>query len=118
MLGDWDRKARMSDSDGEGIESFLEEINHAINQLSNNPKCEEFQRRVCLATRAAYTEFYTMSVIESKFDSKTIKMLCDSIENAVRVLPEGKYRTSVSNRANELQKFVEAAMHSPTDTAV
>ena len=99
------------------LNELLNKLRIAIERLHEKPNSEEFQSEVCLATRAAYTQFHLVGVIDGINDAAK-ESLRELLTSALHSLPIGDYSRSVSDRIEDFEKFCqqESATDEPVTT--
>ena len=100
-----DAKKGLPDDDRKELYAILESLEPGIRDCESDPFSEANQVSVCLLTRSAYTEFYSLSVFRDEIDSKLSNDLLDRFRQVVKMLPEGEYRHSIKNRTVECEEF-------------
>lgn len=101
------------------LEPVFAELESAVRDLRTDPDSDEAQCNVCLLTRSAYTDFYSVSVLQSEIDEWASKRLEALFTEALGALPEGKYRESVNGRLKDFEAFrMDIKDREPDDTAI
>lgn len=89
------------------LEPAFAELAAALQELRATPGSEESQCNVCLLTRSAFTDFYSVSVLQGKADEWAVHRLNQLFSDALNVLPSGKYQESVERRYRDFDAFCD-----------
>lgn len=102
------------------LDPIFDQLRTAVEALSKSPETEELQSQVCLLSRSAYTDFFSLSVLQGELDSWAVERLGKLLHDAIRHLQfGGKYRDSVSDRQDDFDAFCnDMANRNQWDTAV
>lgn len=111
---------RMAVNDREGLDGILDSLREATERFEQNPESEDLQCEVCLLTRSAYTEFFSVSEWTSTIDEGASRTLRDLFGRILAKLSrEGDYFKSVKNRSGEFERFCrELPLRDTADTGV
>lgn len=112
--------SRMSGNDHDALDEILDSLRIATESFELNPSSEELQCEVCLLTRSAYTEFYSISEWSNAIDeesSRTLRGLFGRILG--KLSKSGPYFDSVDKRFQEFESYCrELPLRDTSDTAV
>jgi len=106
--------------DGKDLQGLLDELCAKVMILKDSPQEDGAQCDVCLLTRSAYTEFYSVCQLAGSVDTETAERITSLFETILSVLPpNSKYYGSVRDRFHEFQSCCEEiASRDELDTTV
>src|SRR4051812_31498682 len=90
------------------LKTVLQEFDAALLELKKDVRSPDLQCNVCLNSRSAFTEFYSVSELNGQIDSEAFDTLRELFNRALELLPvESSYRTSVSDRADQFEEYCD-----------
>lgn len=110
----------MSSDDREELEKLLSGLADAASKFESAPDNEDQQCSICLLTRAAYTEFYSLSELRGEIDEDAAGAMKILFGRILDHLPEGgRYYNSVKRRSEEFDAYcLDLAARDECDTEV
>jgi hypothetical protein len=101
------------------LAEVLNELQRAIDALRKDPQSRERQIDVCLRSRSAYSDFYSITVLAHAVDPDSRCRLQDLFASALAIPWQGRYRDSVEDRAEDFKRFCDDVNErDPQDTSV
>ena len=94
----------------EQIESTMAELRKTLElaaRMTDGPPDEQresLEADICLASRSAYFDFYTWSVLHDEIDAPAEAELDQLFQNALAVMQPGKFKVSVQSRYDEFKE--------------
>ena len=90
----------------EELTPIYQELEAALTELRSDPTSDERQVNVCLLSRSAFTDFYSLSVLKHEINGWAKGELERMFQEALALLPpQSPYHGSVKERHDEFDTF-------------
>lgn len=100
----------------ETFDKFQTSLDRLTDDLSADDR-ESVAADICLASRSAYSDFFTATILSRKIDTMKKETLDRLFQNALDTMPDGNYKSSVSDRYGEFQDFCEDQSEQPAHSS-
>ena len=99
------------------LRELLVELHQALSELKAAVADEVCEKSVCLASRAAFTEFSAIYEIDFQFHGTLGIELRELLDDAMRSVQSDRYKNAIQQRIDDLNSM-EQHTPEPSDTSV